>query len=102
VSASLSAEAAIVAKAAHSVTVFKPGIRMNKHIPYLVFPFFLRTEIRSLPPLMRGVLRDLHELPMEEVAEQLGISIVAVKSRLMRARLVLRRRLERQLDIVPA
>jgi RNA polymerase sigma-70 factor (ECF subfamily) len=64
----------------------------------------LRTEIRRLPPLLRGVLemRDVRELPMEEVAGQLGISIVAAKSRLMRARLELRRRLERHLEIVPA
>lgn len=64
----------------------------------------LRTEIRRLPPLLRGVLemRDLHELPMEEVAGQLGISIVAAKSRLMRARQELRRRLEHHLDTVPA
>jgi RNA polymerase sigma-70 factor (ECF subfamily) len=64
----------------------------------------LHTEIRKLPPLLRGVLemRDLQELPMEEVAGELGITIVAAKSRLMRARLELRRRLERHLDIVPA
>ena len=51
-----------------------------------------------------GVLemRDLHELSMEEVAGKLGISIAAAKSRLLRARLELRRRLERHLDSVPA
>jgi RNA polymerase sigma-70 factor (ECF subfamily) len=64
----------------------------------------LHREIRRLPPLLRGVLemRDLHELPMEEVARRLGISIVAAKSRLMRARHELRRRVERHLDVVPA
>lgn len=64
----------------------------------------LRTEIRRLPPLLRGVLemRDVQELSMEEVAGQLGISIVAAKSRLMRARLELRRRLEQHLHTVAA
>jgi RNA polymerase sigma-70 factor (ECF subfamily) len=59
----------------------------------------LRTEIRKLPPLLRCVLelRDLHELPIEEVAGQLGITIAAAKSRLMRARHELKRRVDRQL-----
>jgi RNA polymerase sigma-70 factor (ECF subfamily) len=58
----------------------------------------LHREIRQLPPLLRNVLvmRDLEELSMKDVAEQLGISIVAAKSRLLRARAELRQRLERQ------
>ena len=57
----------------------------------------LRREIRRLPPLLRNVLvmRDVQELGMNDVAERLGISLVAAKSRLLRARLELRRRLER-------
>ncbi len=57
----------------------------------------LHREIRRLPPLLRNVLvmRDVQELGMNDVAERLGISIVAAKSRLLRARLELRRRLER-------
>jgi predicted RNA polymerase sigma factor len=39
------------------------------------------------------MLRDLQELPMTEVAEQLGITIPAAKSRLLRARLELKSRL---------
>jgi RNA polymerase sigma-70 factor (ECF subfamily) len=64
----------------------------------------LHTEIRKLPPLLRGVLvlRDLNELPMDEVAGELGISIVAAKSRLLRARSELRRRLERHGEMAPA
>jgi RNA polymerase sigma-70 factor (ECF subfamily) len=56
----------------------------------------LRKEIRRLPPLLRDVLtmRDLEELSMEDVAGHLGISIVAAKSRLLRARRELRQRLE--------
>ena len=57
----------------------------------------LQREIRRIPPLLRKVmvLRDLQELPMMEVAEQLGITVPAAKSRLLRARLELRSRLAR-------
>jgi len=57
----------------------------------------LRAEIRKLPPLLRDVLelRDLRELPTETVAEMLGISEAATKSRLARARAMLRDRMER-------
>ena len=57
----------------------------------------LEREIRRIPPLLRKVfvLRDVDELPMPEVAEQLGISVAAAKSRLLRARLELRDRLEK-------
>jgi RNA polymerase sigma-70 factor, ECF subfamily len=46
----------------------------------------------SLPPLYREVyeLRDLQDRPASEVAEQLGISVAAVKSRLHRARALVR------------
>lgn len=54
-------------------------------------------EIRRIPPLLREVfiLRDVRELPMQDVAEQLGISVAAAKSRLLRARLELRTRMEK-------
>lgn len=57
----------------------------------------LRKEVNRIPPLMRQVvwLRDLDQRPMSEVAEMLGISIAAAKSRLLRARKELRRRLEK-------
>jgi RNA polymerase sigma-70 factor (ECF subfamily) len=57
----------------------------------------LRKEVRRLPPLLRDVLelRDLLELPTEEVARRLGISEAATKSRLARARAMLRDRMER-------
>ncbi len=41
-------------------------------------------------------LRDIEELSTEETAEALGISVAAVKSRLLRARLALREKLTRQ------
>ena len=52
----------------------------------------LKNEIRRIPPLLRTVfvLRDVDELPMPQVAERLGISVAAAKSRLLRARLELR------------
>jgi RNA polymerase sigma-70 factor, ECF subfamily len=54
----------------------------------------VRAEIRRLPPLLRTVmtLRDVEQRAMPEVAAELGLSIPAAKSRLMRARaeLVLR------------
>ena len=55
----------------------------------------LKTEIRRIPPRLRNVfmLRDVGELPMPEVAERLGISVAAAKSRLLRARAELRSRL---------
>ena len=69
----------------------------------------LHREIRRMPPIFRSVLvlRDLDELPMDDVAVRLGITLVAAKSRLMRARAELRQRLERQFGasertIIPA
>jgi RNA polymerase sigma-70 factor, ECF subfamily len=54
----------------------------------------LRREIRHIPPLLRNVmlLCDLQELPMAVVAGRLGISVAAAKSRLLRARAELRKR----------
>ncbi|HYP09232.1 MAG TPA: sigma-70 family RNA polymerase sigma factor [Bryobacteraceae bacterium] len=57
----------------------------------------LRKEIRCIPPLLRNVflLRDVEQLPMEDVAHKLGISVAAAKSRLLRARLEIRHRLRK-------
>ncbi|MEJ5369241.1 MAG: RNA polymerase sigma factor [Bryobacteraceae bacterium] len=57
----------------------------------------LDKAISSLKPIFRTVfiLRDVEELSTEETAEVLGLSIAAVKSRLLRARLQLRERLTR-------
>jgi RNA polymerase sigma-70 factor (ECF subfamily) len=54
----------------------------------------IRREIRHLPPMMRNVvlLRDVDGLPLAEVASQLGVTVPAAKSRLVRARLELRSR----------
>lgn len=55
----------------------------------------LDREVASLEPIYRTVfqLRDVDELSTEETAQALGISIPAVKSRLLRARLQLREKL---------
>jgi RNA polymerase sigma-70 factor, ECF subfamily len=57
----------------------------------------LRKTIQGLPPGFRivFVLRDEEGLSTEETAEALGLSVPAVKSRLLRARLQLRERLSR-------
>src|SRR5438270_10245735 len=57
----------------------------------------LGKTIQGLPPSFRTVfvLRDVEGLSTEETAEALGLSIPAVKSRLLRARLQLRERLNR-------
>jgi RNA polymerase sigma-70 factor, ECF subfamily len=57
----------------------------------------LNKAVDSLKPSFRTVfvLRDIEELSTEDTAETLGISIPAVKSRLLRARLQLREKLTR-------
>jgi len=55
----------------------------------------VRREISRMPPFLRNVmmLRDVEQLSMSEVADRLGLSVPAAKSRLMRARGELRVRL---------
>ena len=57
----------------------------------------LDEAVQGLRPAFRTVfvLRDIEELSTEETAESLGISVPAVKSRLLRARLQLREKLTR-------
>src|SRR6202167_3854257 len=57
----------------------------------------LNTTIAELEPPFRIVfqLRDIEELSTEETAEALGLSIPAVKSRLLRARVKLRQKLNK-------
>ncbi len=67
----------------------------------------LKTEIQHIPSLFREVilLRDVQELPIAEVAYQLGITVSAAKSRLLRARIELRKRVTQRFqparDIIP-
>ena len=65
----------------------------------------LEAEIKRTPPLLRNVflLRDVENKPMPEVAQKLGISVAAAKSRLLRARAELRNRMRRHYgDMGPA
>jgi RNA polymerase sigma-70 factor (ECF subfamily) len=64
----------------------------------------LREEVKKLPPLLREVLvlRDLDGLSTEEVAVRLGISEAATKSRLSRARQMLKERMERHVGRSPS
>src|SRR3989454_1894187 len=57
----------------------------------------LTQVINELDPTFRVVflLRDVEELSTEETAELLGLSVSAVKSRLLRARLKLRQKLNK-------
>jgi RNA polymerase sigma-70 factor (ECF subfamily) len=52
----------------------------------------LKTAIQRLPPTLRDVvqMRHMEDRSIEEVAQFLGISVSAAKSRLMRARAALR------------
>jgi len=61
----------------------------------------LRKTIAGLPPGFRSVftLRDVENLSTEETAEALGLSVPAVKSRLLRARLQLRERLSKYMKV---
>jgi RNA polymerase sigma-70 factor (ECF subfamily) len=60
----------------------------------------MKVEIRRTPPLLRQMLllRELNELPMQELADKLGISVAAAKTRLLRARGELRKRMQRHYD----
>jgi RNA polymerase sigma-70 factor (ECF subfamily) len=62
----------------------------------------LEAEIRRTPPLLRNVflLREVEQRPMTEVAEILGISVAAAKSRLLRARAELRTRMRKHYGVV--
>jgi RNA polymerase sigma-70 factor (ECF subfamily) len=56
----------------------------------------LNEAVRKLPPGYRPVyeMRDLEEVPGDQVAQRLGISLAAMKSRLHRARELVRRSLD--------
>lgn len=59
--------------------------------------------IRSLPPIYREtfVLRDVEGFRAEEAAEVLGLTLPAIKSRLLRARLLMREALAARLEETP-
>lgn len=66
-------------------------------------PQALHTAIRNLPERYRTafMLRDVQEMSFEQVGEVMGIPLGTVKSRVYRARLILRNRLQPFSDYVP-
>jgi RNA polymerase sigma-70 factor (ECF subfamily) len=58
----------------------------------------IRKELRALPPKLQEVVSSFynHDYSLQEAAESLGISVAAVKSRLLRGRRRLRSSLERK------
>ena len=64
---------------------------------------FVEQAIQSLPEIYREafVLRDVEELSAEEAAEVLGINVPALKTRLLRARLMMRETLAAKLEEPP-
>lgn len=63
----------------------------------------IEDAIQALPPAYRVafVLRDVSEMDTVEAAEALGLTIAALKSRLLRARLMVRERLAVRLEGCP-
>jgi RNA polymerase sigma-70 factor, ECF subfamily len=57
-------------------------------------------ELKTMPPIFRTVLvlRDLEQVSTEETARMLDITVPAVKSRLLRARLQLREKLNKYFE----
>lgn len=61
----------------------------------------LRAEVRRIPPILSQVLqKELERKSAQEIAMELGITVSAVKSRLLRARRELRSRMERHTGIL--
>jgi RNA polymerase sigma-70 factor, ECF subfamily len=82
--------------------IFPKDVTLWSHKPKelyssAVFRKILIQCLRRLPPALRivFVLRDIEELSINDTGEVLGLSPVAVKARLLRARLQLRERLTR-------
>jgi RNA polymerase sigma-70 factor (ECF subfamily) len=61
----------------------------------------IRREVRHLPTVLRNVmlLRDVEGLTVAEVAERLGVTVAAAKSRLVRARHEVRARVARHFGL---
>lgn len=64
---------------------------------------FMLRAVNRLPAVYRSVLEQYHaqEKPIREVANALGISVASAKSRLFRARRILRSKLKRQRLLIP-
>jgi RNA polymerase sigma-70 factor (ECF subfamily) len=76
----------------HGIEPASDAPSMDSHLIEEETKACLLQVMAELPPLYREVyeLRDVQDLPASEVAERLGISVAAVKSRLHRARALVR------------
>jgi RNA polymerase sigma-70 factor (ECF subfamily) len=82
-----------------SVELVQPGELQDVEVARQEIKALLWQAVAELPEEAREVyvLRDVEERSGEEVAERLGISLAAMKSRLHRARQALREKLDARL-----
>ena len=82
---------------ASAVPAEAPGTNAQARIETQDRIGLLREALRGLSPALRTavLLRDIHELSYQEIAERLGVAEGTVKSRINRGRTELARRLER-------
>ena len=85
------------ASEARPLELLSPGVDPEHELVKREMLEVLRTEVGRIPPLFRNVilLRDIERQPMPQVADRLGITVAAAKSRLLRARRELRTRVIR-------
>ena len=73
-----------------------PGLNPHARVELQDRVALLREALRALSPALRSavLLRDIHELSYQEIADQLGIAEGTVKSRINRGRAELARQIE--------
>ena len=81
---------------ASTVHAEAPGISAEARVEQQDRIALMREALKGLSPTLRSavLLRDIHELSYQEIAEQLGIAEGTVKSRINRGRAELARRIE--------
>jgi RNA polymerase sigma-70 factor, ECF subfamily len=90
---------AVFAREVDAATVQAEALGMSPHarVELQDRVALLREALRALSPALRGavLLRDVHELSYQEIADRLGIAEGTVKSRINRGRAELARQIER-------
>jgi RNA polymerase sigma-70 factor (ECF subfamily) len=81
---------------ASTVQAEAPGISADARVERQDRIALLREALRTLSPTLRAavLLRDIHELSYQEIAQQLGVAEGTVKSRINRGRAELARQIE--------
>lgn len=81
---------------ASTVQAEAPGISAHARVERQDRIALLREALRALSPTLRAavLLRDIHELSYQEIAERLGVAEGTVKSRINRGRAELARQIE--------